>query len=410
MLAEAAATYIHELGTSDLTVRDFDDRDVLSTLANIVLDLESVRIARIDEVRLPLLSLLRRFRSKKSSDPRDKVFALLGLAREHIQSSLKPDYNLSRDQIMLQSTIATISESRDLESLAGHIAGPMYLHSWMTNWSQLPAGHERERLDCHRLYNASGGNPGIAYLHGEGILEIRGYFVGEIEFIGREAPDSGFDRLRSSVKDWQWTCNDRYFVQIIRDDSFWRTVTADTLYVGSAHPSSWVQQDIKYRRATSEGSAAFNAWKTDNTIQRNRKTSYAPGGLVKNYVEPEELTALKNGFHFAVRTASSSRKFFAIKDGPIGIGPAEVFQGDAVFIVLGSRVPLIMRRRTQPRQCSQAPVKNLFGYPGGDEVSTGVCGLRHDDVYALVGDAYVHGVMDGEFVRNTNGLQPIFVQ
>ncbi|KAF2196611.1 hypothetical protein GQ43DRAFT_426245 [Delitschia confertaspora ATCC 74209] len=405
MLAEGAATYVRELATSRS-----DDRDPLVVLTKAILDLESVRIARIEEVRLPLLSMLRRFRIKKSSDPRDKVFALLGLAREHIQASVRPDYSLSEDEVMLRTTIAVISEIRGLEPLAGRVAGPDCRHSWVTNWYELPAGNERERLDCLPLYDACGGQCGIARLHGQALLELQGHFVGEVYYVSDEAPDSGFERLRGFVTQWEaiWrTIGARS--SSFEADEFWRTITADTLYVESLDHSSWLGQDAKYRRATSNGAAAFEAWREDDTRKRRRKTSHGPAGLLKNYVEPEELTALKNSFHYAVQTASGSRTFFLTKNGFIGIGPANLRPGDEIYIVLGSRVPLIMRRRSQSTRCLQEPVRNLFDYPGGVQTNIEVCSMLHDHTHALVGDAYVHGVMDSEFVRGLRRLQSIYV-
>lgn len=413
MLAEGAATYVQELATSDLKESSLDDRDPLLILSKAILDLESVRIARIEEIRSPLLSMLRRFRTKKSSDPRDKVFALLGLAREHIQALVKPDYGLSEDEVMLRTTIAVISENRGLEPLAGRVAGPEYLHSWVTNWYEPPAGNERERLDCLHFYDACDSQSGIANLHGQALLELQGCFVGEVAYSGDEAPDGGFDRLRGFVTRWDLTGANSWAGRIPYDytdrpDAFWRTITADTLYVESFHGSSWLDEGSKYRRATSNGPAAFEAWKEDDTSKRRRKTSYGPAGLVKNYVEPEELTALKNCFHYAVKTASVSRKFFVMHNGFIGIGPANLRPGDAIYIVLGSRVPLVMRRRPQSTRCSYESLRNLFDYPGGVRTNTELCNMLHDDMYALVGDAYVHGVMDGEFVRDSS-LQSIYV-
>lgn len=437
MFAEGAATYVRELATSDLSENNLnehdprsrlslpsglprlskahpDDRDPLSHLSKAILDLEAVRIARIDEVRLPLLSMLRRFRTKKSSDPRDKIYALLGLARESIQASIKPDYGLNEHEVMLQTTIAVITETRGLEPLAGRVAGPDYLNSWSTNWYDLPAGHERERLDCLGFYDASNGQSGIARLHGQALLELQGYCIGEVEYIGDEAPEDGFDRLRGFVTRWEqiWanlcaSSSDSIYAD--EAGAFWRTITADTLYVGSIQHSSWSDQDTGYRRATSNGSAAFAAWKEDDSNKRRRKTSLGPAGLLKSYVEPEELTARKNSFHYALRTASGARRFFAAKDGFIGIGPAALRPGDTIHIVQGSRVPLIMRRRPHSTECREESVRNLFEYPVALQTTTEICNTLHDDIYALVGDAYVHGVMDGGFVRTLRELRSIYL-
>jgi hypothetical protein len=402
MFAEGAATYIQELTTIDTTNSNLNDRDPLLILAMAILDLESIRISRIEETRLPLLSMLRRSRTKKSSDPRDKVFALLGLATEHIQASLKPNYNLSDNEVMLQTAIAVICENRGLEPLAGRVAGPEYLHSWVTNWHEMPAGNERERLDCLRFYDASDGQSGIAHLHGKAVLKLQGCFVGEIEHLGDVAPDSGFARLRGFVRRWERSWANIRAMNTSAGytddaDEFWRTITADTL----------LGEDSNYGRATNSGPNAFWAWKNDDSGMRNRKTSYGPGGLVKNYVDP--LTEFKNSFHYAVLTASGSRQFFVTKNGFIGIGPANLRRGDAIYVVLGSRVPLVMRQRPQSTRCFQNSVRDLFDYRGGVQTDTEVCNVLHDDIYGLVGDAYVHGIMDGAFVRDSRSSESIFV-
>lgn len=202
-VSRRAATYVQELTTIDLQQSGPDDRDPLLILARAILDLESLRISRGLQTRLPLLSMLRRFRTKKSSDPRDKVFALLGLCKDDIQASIKPDYSLSGGEVMLRTTIALISENHGLEPLAGRVAGPEYLHSWVTNWYEQPTGSERERRDCLRLYDASGGQPGVAHLHGQAILEVQGHFIGEVKYSSDEAPDDGFERLRGSMTQWE---------------------------------------------------------------------------------------------------------------------------------------------------------------------------------------------------------------
>jgi len=126
MLAQGAASYIQQLATTRS-----DDQDPLLLLSRTISDLETVRIARVDEVQMPLLLLLRRFRTRKSSDSRDKTFALLGLTT----SLIKPDYKLTVDEAMLETAIKLICESRCLDSLVGTVIGPGQRHSWATDWS-----------------------------------------------------------------------------------------------------------------------------------------------------------------------------------------------------------------------------------------------------------------------------------
>ncbi|ORY13637.1 heterokaryon incompatibility protein-domain-containing protein [Clohesyomyces aquaticus] len=418
MFASAAATYVQQLATADLKglSQGLDNGgDPLLLLAKSVLDLEFVRASRTEGTQLPMLSMLRRFRVKRSSDPRDKVFALLGLASEQVQQSMKPDYSLTVLQVMRMTTIAVLVESRGLDPLAGRVLGPTASPSWVTNWHEFPAGNERERLDCLRLYNASGGDQSgiMIRLHGP-FLQLQGCVVSKIGRVGVRAPDGGFERLRNFVGKWQDMLSHSLVLPVREKsfESFWKTITADTLYVESSRrPStSLLAQESRYLRTSScpnvDVSAAAQAWKSDDTATRHRKTTFGPAGLLKAYVPPEELTALINGFHYAVNTASGGRRFFVTQNGLMGIGPARLDQGDEVHIVLGSRVPLILRRRRFPRGCAQDA---QFGGSEGVQSSIGACNKLHYKTYALVGDAYVHGVMDGEFSSGLKESQKIYI-
>lgn len=84
----------------------------------------------------------------------------------------------------------------------------------------------------------------------------------------------------------------------------------------------------------------------------------------------------------AIRAATIRRTFFITKKGYLGLGPAKMRHGDQLFILLGSPTPLILRdagQRRVPRMFSQAE----YGY-------------RLEDCFEVIGDTYVHGLMDGE--------------
>ncbi|RDW63429.1 hypothetical protein BP6252_10974 [Coleophoma cylindrospora] len=358
MLSEAAATYVKELAASDL-ISGIYTRDPISRLANDILDIESVRIARVNGLRPPFLSILRRFRTKKSSDPRDKVFGLLGLADEEAFASLAPDYSLSREKVMLRTAVEVIFKSSGLEALAGSVTGPSSVPSWMTDWAEPPMGSELERLSRLHLYNASRSQAGITRLHGDSLLELQGYFVDTINFVGVELPADGIVRMKETLAEWKtnWFAETRSSQYRDKHDAFWRTISADTSYVESTQRSTMRFGHCRYRRAGEDGCDAFDAWTADDTAIRNRRSSMGPGGLMKNYVEPAMLSSLKNSFYYAFLTASTSRKFFSTKNGFIGIGPPNLVNGDKVFIVLGSRVPLILR----PTSVSyQRPIQDSF--------------------------------------------------
>ncbi|KAL9087138.1 MAG: hypothetical protein Q9165_006789 [Trypethelium subeluteriae] len=274
MLSSGAAAYTCELASSDLMlIGDDDTRFPLWKLAKAIVDIESIRVAKVDNFRFSLLPLLRRFRTKRSSDPRDKVFALLGLADQQIQASLEPNYNLTKEEV-------------------------------------------------------------IPRVHARSLLELQGYFVDTICYSTTEAPEHGTTRMRGALDMWtrsweQWSLGIKYVDNV---DAFWRTVSGDLLYIEPTERSHLSDQRYKYRRADSKGLAAFEAWRKDDVGKRNRKSSLGPGGLLKSYVEPEELSTLKNSFHHATLAASASRRFFITTTGLIGIEPAGVQEDDVLYI------------------------------------------------------------------------------
>lgn len=69
------------------------------------------------------------------------------------------------------------------------------------------------------------------------------------------------------------------------------------------------------------------------------------------------------------------RKPFLTESGYVGIGPGGMKKGDVVSVFLGAELPYVLRRA---------------GDVGG---------------WFLVGDAYVHGVMDGEIVEKGSSLE-----
>ncbi|OTB12792.1 hypothetical protein K445DRAFT_320588 [Daldinia sp. EC12] len=79
------------------------------------------------------------------------------------------------------------------------------------------------------------------------------------------------------------------------------------------------------------------------------------------------------GSHLAIRL--SGRKLFISKNGYIGLAPEDALEGDEIWVLDGGRLPLVLR-------------------PLGNRSEKGP-----ETEYTLIGDSYVHGIMDGEFVE-----------
>lgn len=78
-----------------------------------------------------------------------------------------------------------------------------------------------------------------------------------------------------------------------------------------------------------------------------------------------------------------NQNFFITKSGYVGIGPPQMKSGDQVWIFSGGNVPFVMRKIDDEKEgCAQL---------------------------VLVGDAYVHGVMDGEAMKDDPRVQTVHI-
>lgn len=91
--------------------------------------------------------------------------------------------------------------------------------------------------------------------------------------------------------------------------------------------------------------------------------------LLFNRVEQTDSASLYQIYHEALVRWMRNRRFFVTKSGYIGRGSKIMQRGDLVTVLYGSRVPIILRQ------------------------------LRQTESYAVVGQAYVYGIMFGEVVE-----------
>ncbi|KAG8159854.1 hypothetical protein KVR01_010491 [Diaporthe batatas] len=361
-----------------------------------------------------LLPLLRKFRTRYASDQRDKVFALIGLVSLWGQDQpLAPDYEKRLSRVYWETTRHLIRSSGSLAVLAGTTASAAQINAgfptWLTDWSYRPASNEADRLNSHRFYQASGGSMDGVSVHGQTLLETKGYCLDTIDTV------QGFnDSLGENLDAWflEW---EPFFSQpqykhggTVRD-AFWRTMCGDVIYV----PEARTERD-KFRRARASDVKAFEHWRRVDK-SANRRTSII-GGTWQDLVSPEQQAAhkIRNDFKLAVECASKGRHFFITTGGRLGTGPPTLKQGDSVYIMHGSNVPLILRKTLTSRQCRGKVVEKLvpstneaeaMGRTADQEGANRAayrevsrfsrCSEVHKECYRLIGDAYVHGVMDG---------------
>jgi hypothetical protein len=171
-----------------------------------------------------------------------------------------------------------------------------------------------------------------------------------------------------------------------RLDAFWRTLCADIPY------STQDEAGRAFQRSTAAGKSSYLNWCDDQGDVWHRTTII--DGVLQEPFQMGERNEDKNAFHYAVECASEGRKFFIASKGYMGIGPGSLMKGDWVFVFLGSRVPLILRRAPKLSRCHNGEVETLVSTGHETEKETRCFGINR--TFELLGDAYVYGIMDSQ--------------
>ncbi|GAW16383.1 hypothetical protein ANO14919_058090 [Xylariales sp. No.14919] len=402
----------------------------LMQFTRIVMEIESTRRSWERLEPMVPLTVLRKFRSRLATDPRDKVFAVLGLIRSwgteksgQAMKGITPDYAIQDDKIFLKTTVLLIMNTRSLAGLAGTLqrnAGQSSMPSWVTDWSCSPTVNEHIRLSNIQLYSAAEYLVGSVALHGQSILETQGHIIDKVDYVGRTLENGqGRNRTRHTVLEWQEslpTLSEAIDGEYSLQTAFWRTLCSDLEFVQYADGSAYVREFRRLPGSITKNEA-YERWLTVDE-QSHRRTSLI-GGI---WVEPtsgELETESKNAFQYLLECASGGRRFFRTAKGYIGTGPVGMKVGDSVAVVLGSRVPFILRDGGIPRRwCSGQDVRVLFSERSSYQAGKGAKAQNHETTrcydshrcHRVIGDAYVHGIMSGDRGRTKEwDVKPIFL-
>ncbi|KAF4965572.1 hypothetical protein FSARC_6657 [Fusarium sarcochroum] len=436
MFSDAAIEYDRTqlLGNVNSVYPYLHDGQPLTHFSRIVTEIETTRRLWHNIQPTSLLPLLRKFRARSATDQRDKVFALLGLVRHWLRGPrVVPDYLLESRQVFWDTTTTLIQANGSLSILAGTLQ-PNSMQwdsnpSWVADWGSPPELHENVRVGNLPLYDAAKGLSGTVHVHRPSVLQTVGYQVDKIAFVGQELPlgtEGQSSRLRLVVSEWEKTLDRLGTTEYIGGgtvvDAFWRLLCGDTEYCKDVG-GDFREEKIEFRRARTSTYSTYEKWRwLDHSA--NRRTSII-GGYWKE-AGHEDGAKDKNAFHHAVDCASGLRRIFITSKGYIGTGPGHIRVGDEAFVLYGSRVPFILRPAGRAATCDMVVVSELFGpdedkkafidltkgtshRPESKKVSI-TCNDIHQGAYYVVGDAYMHGIMDGEVVNGNVALpQDIFL-
>ena len=329
-----------------------------------------------------LVRLVVEHRESLATDPRDKLYALCGLANEASRCGIEPDYHNSVEKTFLDFTVTQFKATHRLDLLCAMTETPSrqrFRPSWVYNeaYSSLVDPITSFIFDPWHDFNAAQGFPSTAQFSAdERLLQLTGLQFDTIEVVGQLSPGSSNQELpplsealpvlvTALMRYVEWRdlaqvspsrpyCN----TSESRLEAFWQTC------MGSATAEFRSIYRGKFRKFDRE----LRCFHHLPQSLKSRRLVYILLVFAKLLEIPAKVPFGGLGFgfmDFAYYTSPRvNRIMFRTIGGYIGLGPRSTAVGDSVTILKGARVPLVLR-------------------PSNDR-------------WRLLGEAYVHGIMFGE--------------
>ncbi|KAI0458578.1 hypothetical protein F5B21DRAFT_500471 [Xylaria acuta] len=325
---------------------------------------------RSNEIQFSLIELLELFAHTEATDEVDKLFALLGLAEDADHPLFKPDYGSSIEEIVRRYAKAFVSNGQSMDLLYRAGASKSYqCCSWIPRWTHGEFPKTISTWDAVEGFHAGWNVHPVVEIRNGNYLSVGGYVVDKIQHT------SSF-RLGS---DWELYCAAslarlRRLVQFYAPNYPTGETVEDLLVrlpIGNARRPHLETGEHRLRgfRSFPSESCEGGTWPSclrslvlGLGVKQNTERYIALSPASRNIISQFWLTA----------EAFSSRLGDAVFCGTerryVGLVPDAAREGDQICLLHGGRVPFLLRPKA-------------------------------NGVYRLVGEAYIHGIMQGQAFR-----------
>jgi len=346
-------------------------------IASAIASLNPVFIRTLMRMRYQTSSELQSLLSSASrlgaTDPRDRIFALLGLAEDSESLGIKADYTRAYADICADTAWKLLSKhGLGILDEARGLRASKYaenLPSWVPDWSM----RTRSTLTGRRLpyfsedvdFCASGDSvmrQSGASSRSSTVLEIGGRFVAQISAVG-SVGDFTVPRVSGSNLRIAKT-----FLSELQELA--RHFSASTPYFGE---DGW-EQVVWQTSIAHRGREAIPLRERPAYEAKSTRMQEAYGMISRcggDSVEEEDIWRFQNCHDYLTylcRMADMKRPFACYGDAEyLGMGPKEMEPGDRIFVIFGANFPFVLRPLPSGR-------------------------------YKLIGEAYISGLMHGEVI------------
>ena len=346
-------------------------------------------ISRIYEGRsyeTTFIYILDKVREHNSSDPRDKVFALLGHPSAKKNSGdgtiVQADYSKTTAEVYQELAVKLMRDHGNLYPLSAVVHFSVDLTeenataSWVPQWDftdHLPYMLTRDQNGFRATAST---NSTFLFPSSSNILQVEGFIFDTVLCQAEEIltvnhipkqgiPGGGGGNYIRVLYDMAMGWQDSSNSDKTANDS--KRILALTLAAEGYHLPRYRELDPDQRaRLLLVDFAEY--WTQNCTTNNERANGILNSGIDSLSIDFEGLPPPSAYLYsLAVTHALKQRRLFYSKKGYFGLGPAVMQPGDIVCVLFGTQVPFILRRK--------------------------------DSCYQLVGQSYVHGIMHGEAIN-----------
>jgi hypothetical protein len=341
------------------------------------------KIMESESRSIPFSEILYNCDHFKATDPKDIIFGIQGLCKVESQQLLSQNYDKSEAKVYIDAAVYLLRQETPLRLLSyaglGKFPQPSKiknLPSWCPDWSRIPRfaqlSYGNSKVDYRAWEDDTIEAPSVGNEPSPSLI-LQGRVIDTIISVGSifslpmaDAADNwsvgGFTilyqttlssyQLLSQTTPWQ---NQPYpYISPPQplEEVFWRSLIGDRTEKSRPAPASCADGHKRWLNVQAE----FNS---DDWMRRTLTPE------MQNMVGPEpEFAPL-------VPRCAIGRRICVTEMGYIGFVPAGAGEGDEVCLIRGAQVPFVVRSRA------------------GEAASIGT------KACILVGEAYLHGVMDG---------------
>lgn len=365
---------------------------------NVLLEInQRFNIGRRDSLRL----LLALSADRESENPKDRIYALLGLMRDKLNPLLQPDYTKSVAEIYSNATRHLIYVDKSLDVICGQrIEGKFSdLASWVPDFRYF--AFERGALVSasgeNVIYHASGDEqyavPEDAFrlVREYWSLKVTGIPLGTVSSVSDIPAADEESKLKGFMlteTQWahklkqtrEWKPEELAALKIVSDlaekyADFYQDSHQEEFWANHADALQTLRTTMANVNEL-EGSVLDIFLKFFLTLLCGRTTTTSrcnEDELLQHLrrvciPDPEGIKLLKRLCN-SLDSGTQGRRLILSKDIEFGSGPEHVQEGDMIYVLIGCSVPVILRK------------------------------AEKDSGFRLVGECYLHGFMDGEALK-----------